>query len=270
MKNPKDETRSVAGPLLSIDRIGQSYASGNGVIHALVDLSLDIKASEFVCVVGPSGCGKSTLIDAISGISPPPSGQIRLQNKPVRGISPEIGMVFQKYSAFPWMTVQENVSYGPRIRGLPAQRIVDLTRKYIELVGLTGYEHLYPKELSGGMSKRVDIARAYANEPSILLMDEPFAALDDFTRKQMQLELLEIWSAEKRTVLFVTHDLDEATFLADRVVVLRRPDRDTKSLGAILDIDLPRPRTDSLRYEPRFSALRQRLMAALGKVEAHP
>ncbi|WP_223110595.1 MULTISPECIES: ABC transporter ATP-binding protein [Paenibacillus] len=257
--------KQLSEPLLSIENIGQAYKTRRGVIDAIKDLSFDIQNSEFVCVVGPSGCGKSTLIYTISGINSPTSGRIRLKGKEVKGTSQEIGMVFQKYSAFPWMTVEKNVSYGPRMNKMSRSEVKEVTNRYIEMVGLKGYEHLYPKELSGGMSKRVDIARAYANSPSILLMDEPFAALDDLTKKQMQIELLKIWASEKKTVVFVTHDLEEALFLADRILIMKRSDNGSSSKHSIVEVPFPRPRSAELRITPEFANMKKYLMGEIGK-----
>jgi len=195
----------------------------------------------------------------------PTDGQVLLEGKKVQSVNKKVGMVFQKYAAFPWMTVEQNVSYGPRIAKLPANEIKEITARYIKMVGLEGYEHLYPKELSGGMSKRVDIARAYANSPDVLLMDEPFGALDDITKKQMQLELLKIWDQEKKTVLFITHDLEEALFLANKVIVLQRPAEDKCSLNMMQDIPFARPRLAELRADPEFIRMKTNLAEVMIK-----
>ena len=174
-------------------------------------------------------------------------------------------MVFQKYAAFPWMTVRENISYGPRIAKKSKSEIDEITNHYSQMVGLEGYEHLYPKELSGGMSKRVDIARAYANQPEVLLMDEPFGALDDITKKQMQIELLNIWGKENKTVIFVTHDLEEAIFLADRILVLRKPTTEMDSLNFVQEVRFERPRTAALRSQNDFIQLKQEISEVMLK-----
>lgn len=251
--------------LLRTDGLGMLFSTKKGTITALKDLSFEVQNSEFLAIVGPSGCGKSTLINILAGMLIPSEGQVMLDGAPVTRVSAKVGMVFQKYAAFPWMTVKQNVSYGPRIARLPKEEISELTERYIKMVGLEGYEHLYPKELSGGMSKRVDIARAYANRPEVLLMDEPFGALDDITKKQMQLELLKIWDMENKTVLFITHDLEEAIFLADRVLVLRRPNETNGSLNFMQEISFSRPRLPELRAEPDFIALKTHLTEVMVK-----
>lgn len=251
--------------ILSAENIGMRFSTRKGIITALKDLSFTVERGEFVAIVGPSGCGKSTLINILAGMLKPTDGQVLLEGKKVQSVNKKVGMVFQKYAAFPWMTVEQNVSYGPRIARLPSQQIKEITAKYIKMVGLEGYEHLYPKELSGGMSKRVDIARAYANSPDVLLMDEPFGALDDITKKQMQLELLKIWDQEKKTVLFITHDLEEALFLANKVIVLQRPDEDKNSLNMVQEIPFARPRLAELRADPEFIRMKTNLAEVMIK-----
>lgn len=251
--------------ILSAENIGMRFSTRKGIITALKDLSFTVERGEFVAIVGPSGCGKSTLINILAGMLKPTDGQVLLEGKKVQSVNKKVGMVFQKYAAFPWMTVEQNVSYGPRIAKLPANEIKEITARYIKMVGLEGYEHLYPKELSGGMSKRVDIARAYANSPDVLLMDEPFGALDDITKKQMQLELLKIWDQEKKTVLFITHDLEEALFLANKVIVLQRPAEDKCSLNMMQDIPFARPRLAELRADPEFIRMKTNLAEVMIK-----
>lgn len=245
--------------ILSAENISMLFSTRKGTITALKNLSFSIENGQFVAIVGPSGCGKSTLINILAGMLKPTEGRVLLESQVVNTVNSKVGMVFQKYAAFPWMTVEQNVSYGPRIARLPKDKIKEITKHYIKMVGLEGYEHLYPKELSGGMSKRVDIARAYANSPDVLLMDEPFGALDDITKKQMQLELLKIWDQEKKTVLFITHDLEEALFLANRVIVLQKPENETDSLNMIQEIPFSRPRLPELRADPEFVALKTKL-----------
>ena len=235
--------------------------TSRGRIDAVSNVNLEVRRSEFICVIGPSGCGKSTLLYMISGILQPTSGKILLDGARLVGPSPGIGMVFQKYAAFPWMTVEQNVSYGPRMRRLPKEKVAEITAYYINMVGLKGYEHLYPKELSGGMSKRVDIARAYANSPKVLLMDEPFGALDDLTKKQMQVELLNIWSRENKTVVFVTHDLEEAAFLADRIIVMQR---NPNTVRTTVEVPFSRPREAELRLTPEFTDFKRYLTEVMG------
>jgi NitT/TauT family transport system ATP-binding protein len=206
---------------------------------ALGDLSLSIAEGEFVAILGPSGCGKSTLLYVVGGFVPPSSGKVLVNGKAVTGPGPDRGPVFQEFALFPWKTVLGNVMYGLREQGVPKAQAESKARTLISLVHLAGYEDFYPKQLSGGMKQRVAIARTLAYGPKILLMDEPFGALDAHTRTGLQRELLEIWERDRKTVLFVTHSVEEAVFLADRVVVLTRsPGR----IKAMIDVDLPRPR----------------------------
>ena len=251
--------------LMLVENLDLCFSTGKGNITALHNLSFDVKKGEFLAIVGPSGCGKSTLINILAGILRPTGGKVVLDGEEVREISPKMGMVFQKYAAFPWMTVRQNISYGPRIARKPKSEIEKITNHYSSMVGLEAYEHLYPKELSGGMSKRVDIARAYANQPEVLLMDEPFGALDDITKKQMQTELLNIWGQENKTVIFITHDLEEAIFLADRILVLRRPKEDQNSLNFIQPVPFSRPREPELRTCGEFVRLKAELSEVMLK-----
>jgi NitT/TauT family transport system ATP-binding protein len=227
---------------------------------AVEGFDLDIRPGEFLCIVGPSGCGKSTVLNMIAGLTTPDQGTIRMDGTAVDGPGAERGVVFQDYALFPWKTVRENVEFGPRHRArgaVPAAERERRVRHYIDLVSLTGVENKYPHELSGGMRQRCALARVLANEPEVLLMDEPLAALDAQTRLILQEEILRIWgqekpAAERRTVIFITHGIDEAVFLADRVVVMAsHPGR----IKQTLDIDLPRPRTDAVRGNPRFQKL---------------
>jgi len=220
---------------------------------ALGDLSLSIAEGEFVAILGPSGCGKSTLLYVVGGFVPPSSGKVLVNGKAVTGPGPDRGPVFQEFALFPWKTVLGNVMYGLREQGVPKRQAESKARSLISLVHLGGYEDFYPKQLSGGMKQRVAIARTLAYGPKILLMDEPFGALDAHTRTGLQRELLEIWERDRKTVLFVTHSVEEAVFLADRVVVLTRsPGR----IKAMIDIDLPRPRRRAqLLVDRRYQTL---------------
>ena len=251
--------------LMSVEHLDMCFSTRRGNITALNDLSFEVERGEFLAIVGPSGCGKSTLINILAGMLIPTAGQVILDGEIVKKINPKVGLVFQKYAAFPWMTVWENISYGPRIAKKKKEEVDQIASHYSKLVGLEAYEHLYPKELSGGMSKRVDIARAYANQPEVLLMDEPFGALDDITKKQMQVELLNIWGQENKTVIFITHDLEEAIFLADRILVLRRPPEETKSLNFIKKVDFARPRKSELRVSSDFIKLKAELSEVMLK-----
>ena len=238
---------------LKIDNIYKEYDTRNGKTIALNGVNLDIKENEFICVVGPSGCGKSTLLNIIAGLLEPTSGSVFLDGKKIEGTGVERGVVFQGYALFPWRTVLQNVMFGLEIKKMPKAQAEEIARKYIKAVGLEGFEHSFPKELSGGMRQRVAIARAYAVNPEVLLLDEPFGALDAQTRVQLQTELLNTWQNEKKTCFFITHDVDEAIILAQRVIIMSaRPGRIKK----IVDIDIPYPRTQATKTEPRFLELK--------------
>jgi NitT/TauT family transport system ATP-binding protein len=226
--------------MISIERLSKTFESARGTSHlALSDITLDVAEGQFVSVLGPSGCGKSTLLYIMGGFVTPSAGAVRVKGAPVVGPGPDRGPVFQEFALFPWKTVLGNVMYGLVEQGAPRAMAEARARALIEMVHLKGYENFYPKELSGGMKQRVAIARTLAYGPRILLMDEPFGALDAHTRTGMQNELLEIWERDRKTVLFVTHSVEEAVFLSDRVVVLTRsPGR----IKQVIDINLPRPR----------------------------
>ena len=240
--------------MIVIEGLTKSFEPTRRQRHlALGDLSLSIAEGEFVSILGPSGCGKSTLLYVVGGFVPPSSGQVVVNGKAVTGPGPDRGPVFQEFALFPWKTVLGNVMYGLLEQGAPRALAESKARALISLVHLAGYEDFYPKQLSGGMKQRVAIARTLAYGPKILLMDEPFGALDAHTRTGLQRELLEIWERDRKTVLFVTHSVEEAVFLSDRVVVLTRsPGR----LKAMLDINLPRPRRRAeLLVDRRYQSL---------------
>ncbi len=238
---------------LKIDNVVKEYVGNKGKTIALNGVSLDIKENEFICVVGPSGCGKSTLLNIIAGLLEPTSGAVYLDGKKIEGTGVERGVVFQGYALFPWRTVLKNVMFGLEMKRMPKDQAEKIAKKYIKAVGLEGFEHAYPKELSGGMRQRVAIARAYAADPEVLLLDEPFGALDAQTRVQLQSELLNTWEHEKKTCFFITHDVDEAIILAQRVIIMSaRPGRIKK----IVDIDIPYPRTQATKTDPRFLELK--------------
>jgi NitT/TauT family transport system ATP-binding protein len=223
---------------------------------ALEPISLEVAENDFVTILGPSGCGKSTLLRLVAGLDWPTTGRILLDGTPVVGAGPDRGMVFQSYTLFPWLTVADNVAFGLREKGVPAARRAAVVSDWLERVGLVGFEYHYPKQLSGGMQQRTAIARALANDPAILLLDEPFGALDNQTRALMQELLLGIWERERKTVLFVTHDIEEAIFLASRVLVMTaRPGR----IKAEVLIELPHPRHYTIKTSAEFSALKARL-----------
>ena len=238
---------------LKIDNVVKEYVGNKGKTVALNGVSLDIKENEFICVVGPSGCGKSTLLNIIAGLLEPTSGAVYLDGKKIEGTGVERGVVFQGYALFPWRTVLKNVMFGLEMKRMPKDQAEKIAKKYIKAVGLEGFEHAYPKELSGGMRQRVAIARAYAADPEVLLLDEPFGALDAQTRVQLKSELLNTWEHEKKTCFFITHDVDEAIILAQRVIIMSaRPGRIKK----IVDIDIPYPRTQATKTDPRFLELK--------------
>ena len=238
---------------LKIDNVVKEYVGNKGKTVALNGVSLDIKENEFICVVGPSGCGKSTLLNIIAGLLEPTSGAVYLDGKKIEGTGVERGVVFQGYALFPWRTVLKNVMFGLEMKRMPKAQAEEIAKKYIKAVGLEGFEHAYPKELSGGMRQRVAIARAYAADPEVLLLDEPFGALDAQTRVQPQSELLNTWEHEKKTCFFITHDVDEAIILAQRVIIMSaRPGR----IKRIVDIDIPYPRTQATKTDPRFLELK--------------
>lgn len=235
--------------------------SKNGRLVALRDFSLDVHKGEFVTLVGPSGCGKSTLLNVISGLVFPQKGDVRVDGKPVTGPSPKWAMVFQDYGLMPWRTVEKNVRFGLEMQKRLNEEAEARVRHYIRMVGLEGFEQAYPRELSGGMRQRVGLARALAIEPEILLMDEPFAAVDLITRELMQDEISRIIAETGKTVIFVTHSVDEAIILGDRLVVVSaRPGR----AKCVIDIDLPKPRSEhSLRSSPEYISLRERVWSEL-------
>ncbi|MFF7710648.1 ATP-binding cassette domain-containing protein [Pseudomonas sp. NPDC007930] len=229
-------------------------------VQVLQGFDLAVRDGEFLSVLGPSGCGKSTFMNILAGLAHKTGGQLRVDGQPASGINPDQGVVFQGYALFPWRTVLDNIAVGLEIRGVPKKQRLERAREYLALVGLEGFGARYPHELSGGMRQRVAIARSLAYEPSVLLMDEPFAALDAQTRETLQGELLRIWDAHKKTIVFITHSLDEAIFLSDRVAVMTaRPGK----VKAILDIDLPRPRAAELRNTEAFVHLRQQAWEVL-------
>lgn len=240
---------------LKLRNVTKSFSSDEGEIKALDGINVAVRATEFLCIVGPSGCGKTTLLRMIAGLDYPSSGEIILDGERVRGPSPDRGMVFQEYSLFPWKTVLKNVEFGLEIRDVTDKR--EIAERYIELVGLKGFENSYPYELSGGMKQRVAIARALATDPAVLLMDEPFGSVDAQTRNILQQELLEIWKRTKKTILFVTHSVDEAVYLADRVAVMSaRPGR----IIQCCNVALARPRK---RTSMEANEVREKLLTLL-------
>ena len=240
---------------LSIQGVGRTFPGmhGGAPTLALQPTNLEVAHNDFITVLGPSGCGKSTLLRIVAGLDTPSTGRVLLDGEPVVGPGADRGMVFQSYTLFPWLTVRENICFGLREKGMPAAEQGEIAARFIAEVGLSGFEGHYPKQLSGGMQQRVALARALANDPKILLLDEPFGALDNQTRALMQELLLSIWELHRKTVLFVTHDIDEAIFMANRCVVFSaRPGRIKNELA----IDLPYPRHYTVKTTPRFSELK--------------
>jgi NitT/TauT family transport system ATP-binding protein/sulfonate transport system ATP-binding protein len=246
-----------AVPLLRVDGVHKVFAAADGAVEALRGIDIAIEEGDFVCLLGASGCGKSTLLRIIAGFEKATRGSVAVHGAAVERPGPDRGMVFQDYALFPWLTVRENIDFGPRHRGIAAADIAGRTARFLTMVGLTLVADRYPHQLSGGMRQRVAIARVLANDTDILLMDEPFGALDALTRSKLQEELIDIWQSTKLTVIFVTHSVEEAVLLADRVVVM------TAGPGRIdceIKIDLPRPRDVS---SPEFNALRREVTRRL-------
>lgn len=261
MKDVLSSTKDTPGQgtyAIELHDVTKRFLTPTGKAYtAIHDINLTVAPGEFVAVVGPTGCGKSTTLGLISGLERPSEGTVQVMGQPVQGIDPRIGYVFQADAVFPWKNVLSNVATGPRFRGQPKAQALERARDWIARVGLSGFEDRYPHQLSGGMRKRVALAQTFINEPQILLMDEPFSALDVQTRTLMEDELLHMWSSLKASVVFVTHDLEEAISLADRVCVLTAGPATVKG---IYTIDLPRPRNVAeIRFEPRFVQLYQQI-----------
>lgn len=242
--------------VLEVENLGREFPGAHGRVTALRDVSFKVHRREFLCVIGPSGCGKSTLIRMVAGLDHPTSGRMLVDGRDVRGPGPDRGMVFQGYTLFPWLTVTRNVMFGLQMNGMEATQAQSEARQWINLVGLSRFENAYPAQLSGGMKQRTAIARALAANPRILLMDEPFGALDAQTRAQMQAHLLEIWRNVDVTILFITHDLDEAILLADRILVLKANPGEVQE---VIEVPVPRPRSLAQINSVEFLATRRRL-----------
>jgi NitT/TauT family transport system ATP-binding protein len=272
---PEAETGSApaaSAAMIEIDHVSQTFQTSGRQSHlAISDISLTIEDGAFVSILGPSGCGKSTLLYIVGGFVNPTEGVAKVKGTAITGPGPDRGPVFQEFALFPWKNVLGNVMYGLRQQGVPRAEAEAQSRRLIEMVGLKGFENFYPKELSGGMKQRVAIARTLAYRPAVLLMDEPFGALDAHTRTRLQNDLLNIWERDRKTVLFVTHSVDEAVFLSDKVVVMTRaPGR----IKQIVEIDLPRPRRRAeLLLDPRYQKYVvdiERLIDDTGIDELHP
>ncbi len=247
-------------PKISFQQTSCTFMINGNEFAAVNDVNLDIEDREFVTVVGPSGCGKSTILNMAAGLVRPTGGTVLVDGEPVLKPGPERGVIFQQYALFPWMSVRDNVEFGLRLQKVSRDKRRQQAQHFIDLVGLHDFADSLPKTLSGGMKQRCAIARAYAVNPSILLMDEPFGALDALTRVHMQDQLLQAWSAERRTVMFVTHDVDEAVYLANRVIVMAaRPGR----IHQVIDVNLAYPRTEQIRLSPQFAEIRNQVWHAV-------
>ena len=242
--------------ILEVKHLSKRFESPQGEIEALRDVSFKVHRRELVCVIGASGCGKSTLVRILAGLESASAGEVMLDGKAVTGPGPERGMVFQGYSLFPWLTVKRNVMFGPEMRGTSKTTAESHAREWLSLVGLSKFADAYPYQLSGGMRQRVAIARALVNEPRVMLMDEPFGALDAQTRSKMQAHLLDIWRNIDITVVFITHDLDEAIYLADRILVFKPHPGE---LQEIIEVPVPRPRSAGQVSSAEFKATKARL-----------
>jgi len=243
--------------MISVRNLSKTFRTDDHEVRALDGFDLEVSDGEIACILGPSGCGKTTVLRIVAGLVPDYEGEVLVRGKEVRSAGPDRGMVFQEFALFPWRTVRRNIEFGPEVKGLPLQKRHTISSELIDLVGLRGFEDSHPNQLSGGMKQRVGIARALANDPAVLMMDEPFGALDAQTRNLMQRELLRIWSTTKKTIMFVTHSVDEAVYLADRVVVMTaRPG----SVKETIPITLPRPRD---RTSAEFIAIRGEALSSL-------
>lgn len=244
----------VASSKIIAEHIDKVYTSGKKKTTAIEDVSIDIQDNDFVCIVGPSGCGKSTLLRMLAGLDFPSAGEIVVNDKKVSGPGADRGMVFQTYTLFPWMTVEDNIKFGLKIKKMPKEEQQTIADKYLDIIGLKKFAKSFPKELSGGMKQRVAIARALANQPEVLLMDEPFGALDPHTKAMMQLLMREIWEKEHPTIVFITHDIDEAAFLANKIYVMSaRPGKVIKEVN----VYLPHKRELELKDTQEFIKIRK-------------
>ncbi len=248
--------------IINVENVSKTFVSEGGkkALNVLEDINLEINENEFVCIVGPSGCGKSTLLRIMSGLEKATKGRVLYLNKPLNKPIKEIGMVFQNYSLMPWLNVEDNIALGLKFKKVSKNEQLEIVDEYLQIIGLNGFRKSYPHELSGGMQQRVAIARTLANDPDIVLMDEPFGALDAYTRIQLQKELLHIWERKKKTIVFVTHSVDEAIYLSDRIILM------SKQHGAIyrdISIDIPRERE---RSDINYAKLNQELLEEFEKL----
>jgi NitT/TauT family transport system ATP-binding protein len=260
MDIPRFASESVDKNFINLENVTKTFTTPSGANTVLLNVSLQVAKGKTLCIVGPSGCGKTTILNLISGFLMPTSGSIYVDGIPVSGPGPDRAVVFQKDSVFPWLTVRQNLEYGPKVRGIPRREWTWRVDEYLEKVGLQDCANHYPKQLSGGMRKRVDIARAYANQPDILLMDEPFGSLDVMTKEVMQRDLLELSYKEKKSLIFITHDIEEAVFLGDDVLVMTRGPANTELR---MVVPFAKPREISLKLEGEFQVLRKDIDAIL-------
>lgn len=245
-------------PLIKIEQVNKTYKGVSGDVIALLNVNLNISENEFIAIVGPSGCGKTTLLNILAGLESFDSGSVTMNNEPIVGPGIDRGVIFQQYALFPWLTVRKNMEFGLKYRHHSPEKRKEITDHYMEMVGLTEFANAYPKELSGGMKQRVAIARGYATSPTVLLMDEPFGALDAQTRAQLQEDLLRTWETERKTIFFITHDVEEAVLLSQRVVIMSaRPGR----VKDIVTVDLPYPRNLETKILPRFNEIKNHIWA---------
>lgn len=250
-----EQTRKIDENFIELKHVEKEFekVKEGGVFQVVGDLNINVRENEFLVLFGPGQCGKTTILNMIAGFQEPTAGTLKMKGKEIHGPDPSRGMVFQNLAIFPWLTVMGNVEYGLRMKGIDKKTRRERAQYYIDLVGLKGFENHYPIQISGGMKQRVGIARAYCNEPDVILMDEPFGALDAQTRYLMQDEIIRIWEAEKRTVIFVTNNIEEAVYVADRIIVIRNC---PTSVKAEYEINLPRPRS---YIDPEFLKLRREI-----------
>lgn len=241
---------------IEISGVTQEFEKKDGKFLALDTVNLNVEQNEFICVVGPSGCGKTTLLNIIAGLCKPTTGTVKVRGELVTGPGKGKGVVFQQYALYPWLTVEKNVEFGMRMKGVPKAERAEIAKKYIDLVGLSKFAKAYPKELSGGMKQRVAIARAYATAPEVLLMDEPFGALDAQTRAQLQENLLKTWEQERKTCFFITHDVEEAVLLATKIIIMSAG---PGHIREIVPVTLPYPRTQQTKLTSEFNELKNQI-----------
>lgn len=258
--NPDGSAASTQQPKLEVRKLGKTFRSQKQPLVVLENINLQVYPNEFVSIVGKSGCGKSTLLNIIAGLVPPTDGQVLMDGEAVQGSGRDRGLVFQNYTLFPWLTVAQNIGYGLKLQRLPKREQVQRIAYYLEVVGLTQFANAYPKQLSGGMKQRVAIARALANEPDVLLLDEPFGALDTQTKEQMQQFVLDLWEQTHVTVLMITHDVEEAIFLSQRIYVMSAHPGQIK---AEIGINFPAPRDMDLKLTPEFMQIKRQVVHTL-------